>query len=226
VLRRGRSGLDTALDCPRRLSNLKHTPESLRKGAFSCHPLHEFVSRLAVLPARAEAAPERWLLPEGTPNCTGKLSPDHPDTLRSMNNLAGSYLAAGRTQEAVKLYEETLQLIKAKLGPDHPDTLTSMNNLAGSYLAGGRTQQALKVYEETLQLRKASLGPDHPDTLVTMNNLATSYFDAGRTQDALKLHDETLQLRKARLGLDHPDTLMNEQPGQFLLRRRPHPGGP
>jgi hypothetical protein len=37
---------------------------------------------------------------------------------------------AGRTEEALELHEETLQLRKAKLGPDHPDTLKSMNNLA------------------------------------------------------------------------------------------------
>jgi hypothetical protein len=43
-----------------------------------------------------------------------------------MHDLAASYIAAGRTQEALKLNEETLQLRKAKLGPDHPDTLSSM----------------------------------------------------------------------------------------------------
>ena len=59
-----------------------------------------------------------------------KLGPDHPDTLRSMNNLANSYDALGRHADALKLREETLALLKAKLGPDHPDTLCSMNNLA------------------------------------------------------------------------------------------------
>ena len=53
-----------------------------------------------------------------------KLGPDHPDTLRSMNNLANSYAAAGQNDRALKLREETLALRKAKLGPDHPDTLT------------------------------------------------------------------------------------------------------
>ena len=64
---------------------------------------------------------------------TQHLGPDHPDTLRSMNNLANSYAALGRHAEALKLHEETLALQKAKLGPDHPDTLASMNNLANSY---------------------------------------------------------------------------------------------
>jgi hypothetical protein len=54
----------------------------------------------------------------------GKLGPDHPDTLRSMNNLG--YTALGRLTDELKLCEETLTLMKAKLGPDHPDTLISM----------------------------------------------------------------------------------------------------
>src|SRR5262249_181470 len=90
----------------------------------------------------------------------------------SMNNLALSYAAAGRAQEALNLYEETLQLYKAKLGPDHPDTLRSTGNLAKSYADAARMQEPLKLYDATLQLRKAKLGPDHPNTLWTMNALA------------------------------------------------------
>jgi len=135
------------------------------------------------------------------------LGPDHPDTLRSMGNLAGSYDALGRQAEALKLREETLALTKAKLGPDHPDTLGSMNNLAISYAALGRHAEALKLREETLALYKAKLGPDHPDTLRSMSQLAMSYTALGRHEEALKLYEETLALRKAKLGPDHPDTL-------------------
>jgi serine/threonine protein kinase/tetratricopeptide (TPR) repeat protein len=135
--------------------------------------------------------------------------PDHPDTLRSMNNLANSYYALGRHADALKLREETLALRKAKLGPDHPDTLMSMNNLANSYEDLGRHADALKLREETLALSKAKLGPDHPDTLGSMNNLARSYAALGRHADALKLHEETLALRKAKLGPEHPETLQS-----------------
>ena len=75
------------------------------------------------------------------------LGPDHPDTLRSMNDLALSYSALGRHADALKLNEETLALQKAKLGPDHPDTLASMNGLALSYLADGRRGEALSLLE-------------------------------------------------------------------------------
>ena len=132
--------------------------------------------------------------------------PDHPDTLKSMNNLANSYDILGRYAEALKLFEETLALRKAKLGPDHPDTLQSMSNLAVGYDTVGRATDALKLREETLVLLKAKLGPDHPDTLTGMSNLGLSYTALGRHAEALKLFEETLALRKVRLGPDHPDT--------------------
>jgi eukaryotic-like serine/threonine-protein kinase len=138
-----------------------------------------------------------------------QLGTDHPDTLMTMNYLADSYFNAGRTQEATKLNEETLQLRKAKLGADHPDTLRTMINLATSYDAAGRTREALKLREETLQLTKAKLGSDHPDTLQSMNNLADMYYALGRYAGALKLREQTLALRKAKLGLDHRDTLQS-----------------
>jgi serine/threonine protein kinase/tetratricopeptide (TPR) repeat protein len=129
--------------------------------------------------------------------------PEHPDTLKSMNNLALVYSGLGRHAEALKLQEETLALMKAKLGPDHPVTLGSMNNLALSYATLGRQADALKLQEETLALKKAKLGPDHPATLASMNNLAGTYSALGRHDEALKLCQETVARAKARLGPNH-----------------------
>ncbi|HKB41833.1 MAG TPA: serine/threonine-protein kinase, partial [Gemmataceae bacterium] len=117
---------------------------------------------------------------------------DHPDTLRSMHNLARSYHDLGRYADALRLCQETLALRKAKLGPDHPDTLWSMSSLANTYAALGRHTDALKLRKETLALMKARLGPDHPDTLWSMGSLADSYAALGRRADAFKLREETL----------------------------------
>jgi serine/threonine protein kinase/tetratricopeptide (TPR) repeat protein len=133
--------------------------------------------------------------------------PDHLDTLKSIGNVALASSAAGRFQEALKLREETLELMKAKLGPDHPDTLSSMHNLAISYAEAGRTAEALRLKEETLRLRKDKLSVDDPDTLSSMNSVALAYIAGGRPQEALELLEETLRRRKAVLGPDHPETL-------------------
>jgi tetratricopeptide (TPR) repeat protein len=136
------------------------------------------------------------------------LGPDDRDTLNSMSNLANSYAAVGRHEEALELRQEALDRRKATLGPDHRDTLTSMNNLTDSYSALGRDTEALRLREETLPRMKAQLGPDHPHTMAGMHNLADSYHGLGRDAEALKLYDQTLDLAIGKLGAKHANTLM------------------
>jgi tetratricopeptide (TPR) repeat protein len=137
-----------------------------------------------------------------------KLGPDHPDTLQSMNDLAGAYSDSGQLAKALPLYEAALEKQKAKLGPDHPDTLATLNNLALAYKQNGQIAKAVPLYEETLEKQKAKLGPDHPHTLMSMHNLAAAYQARGQLAKAVPLCEETLAKRKAKLGPDHPDTLM------------------
>jgi hypothetical protein len=72
---------------------------------------------------------------------------DHPnpDTLRSRNNRAMSYLAAGRPAKAIPLYRWTLADCERMLGAYHPYTLRSRINLATGYRAAGRTAEAIPL---------------------------------------------------------------------------------
>ena len=146
-------------------------------------------------------------------DCERVLGADHPDTLTSRNNLAEAYRAAGRTAEAIALYERTLADRERVLGADHPNTLGSRNNLALAYQAAGRTAEAIPLYERTLADRERVLGADHPNTLGSRNNLAAAYQAAGRTAEAIPLYERTLADSERVLGADHPNTLgIAEQP--------------
>jgi hypothetical protein len=57
------------------------------------------------------------------------LGPEHPHTLRSVNNLAALLERKGDYAGAQPLYERALEA-GAGVGPEHPDTLMSVNNLA------------------------------------------------------------------------------------------------
>ena len=133
--------------------------------------------------------------------------PDHPDTLSALQNLAISYLDAGRQDEALKLQEEGLALSRKVLGQEHPDTLDAMQNLGISYSRVGRRSEALKLREESLALSRKVNGPEHPRTLLAIRNLSLSYLDAGRRDQALKLQEAELALSRKVNGPDHPRTL-------------------
>jgi serine/threonine protein kinase/tetratricopeptide (TPR) repeat protein len=133
---------------------------------------------------------------------TTSLGGDHPDTLKSMNELGVAHLRAGKLDQAQALFEETLKLRRARLGPEHTDTIESMSNLAVAYVEAHKPDKALPLAEETVKLRKIKSGVEDEETLTSMNNLALLYGDLGKLDQARALFEETLKLRKAKQGLD------------------------
>ena len=135
------------------------------------------------------------------------LGPEHPETLRSMNNLAQVYWHQEKYAQAEALFSQTLEARRRVLGPEHPDTLLSMNDLAGAYVLEGKYAQAEALFSQTLEIQRRVLGPEHPDTLTSMNNLAAVYENEGKNTQAEALYSQTLDIRRRVLGPEHPDTL-------------------
>jgi tetratricopeptide (TPR) repeat protein len=134
---------------------------------------------------------------------------ENPDPMSARNNLAVTYLQAGRVAEAIPLLEQTLASRERGLGSDHPDTLQSRNNLAVAYQRAGRAAEAIPLHRATLLASERVLGADHPDTLSSRNNLAIAYRDAGRNDEAIPLLQSTVADSERVLGPDHPDTLQS-----------------
>ena len=135
------------------------------------------------------------------------LGPDHPTTLASRNNLANAYRSAGRLEQAIPLFERTLEDRERVLKPNHPDILASRNDLANAYRSAGRLEQAIVLHKRTLEDRERVLKPNHPDILASRNDLASTYESAGRLKQAIPLYEQNLTEALRILGPDHPDTL-------------------
>jgi len=135
------------------------------------------------------------------------LGSEHPDTLRSMGNLALTLQAQGDLAGARKLEEQVLEIRRRILGDEHPDTLTSMNNLAMTLKAQGDLAGAREIQEQVLEIRRRILGDEHPDTLASMNNLALTLQAQGDLEGARKLQKQVLEITRRILGEEHPDTL-------------------
>ncbi|WP_433373653.1 tetratricopeptide repeat protein [Streptosporangium sp. CA-115845] len=57
------------------------------------------------------------------------LGTDHPDTLTSRHNLACTHDSAGRTREAIALYERSVADHERTLGADHPNTRAARESI-------------------------------------------------------------------------------------------------
>ena len=136
-----------------------------------------------------------------------KFGDDHPDTLTSASNLAGSLWWLGEYQRARALDEDTLTRRRRILGDDHPDTLSSASQLANDLFGLGNYPQARNLQEETLSRRRRILGDDHPHTLFSANLHALVLWSLGDYRQAQQLQNDTCARFRRILGEAHPDTL-------------------
>jgi hypothetical protein len=139
--------------------------------------------------------------------CRRTLGPEHPDTLRSLNNLAGTLRAQGDLPGARALQEEALEAQGRILEAEHRDTLTSLSNLATTLRAEGDLPGARALQEQVLEAQGRILGPEHRDTLISLSNLALTLCAQGNLSGARALQEEVLEVRRRTFAPEHPDTL-------------------
>ena len=134
---------------------------------------------------------------------------EHPDTLTSMNSLAGVLDSQGKYEAAEAIYRQTFEGCKKVVGIDHPLTLTSTNKLARVLHSQGKYEAAEAIYRQTLAAREKLAGKEHLDTLISINGLADFPDNEGNYKLVEAMHREALAEWEKVLGKEHPDTLMS-----------------
>jgi tetratricopeptide (TPR) repeat protein len=135
------------------------------------------------------------------------MGPEHPETLRSINNLAEVLYNQGKYEETESMERQVLAQRERLLGSEHPDTLSSKSNLARVLDMQGEYEEAELMNRQALAQREIILGPEHPDTLTSMGNLAIVISNQGKNEEAELMHRQVLAKRETVLGPEHPDTL-------------------
>jgi eukaryotic-like serine/threonine-protein kinase len=134
------------------------------------------------------------------------LGPDHPETLRTMERLAGAFTWVGRVPEGIVLYEQLLEKAKSRHGPGSPEALGLMNSLALACRRAGDWQRAMRLLEQVVEKEKALLGPTVAGASNSAHALAGIYQDAGMYVESAARLDKVFALKKL-LGSDPTDDL-------------------
>ena len=141
-----------------------------------------------------------------------RLGASENDILVSQTNLANTYHALGRLEQALQLerdvYYESLRL----LGEEDDDTLISANNYANTLNELKRYQEARAVLRKTMPVARRVLGDSNEITLrMRRYDARALYGNEGATLDDLREAVTTLEdvERVARrvLGGAHPTTV-------------------
>ncbi len=138
--------------------------------------------------------------------CERVLGPEHPNTLSTVNNLAGLYDVQGKYEEAETLYQRALETLERVLGPEHPQTAQTIFNLALFYHYQGKYEQAEPLYQQALAIDEKVYGQDHPEVATDLSSLANLYADQEKYEEAEPLYQRALAIREQVFGSDHSFT--------------------
>ena len=88
------------------------------------------------------------------------------------NNIGKIYEKASDFVEAIKYYEDSLNIRKKILGGFHPEIINSLKNLASINEKLGQKGKAFELLQETLVIRRKFYGEDHALVASTLKKLA------------------------------------------------------
>ena len=136
--------------------------------------------------------------------------------LNAQNNLAGTYLALGRNDEALSMRRDVYSGHLNLNGEEQETTLRAANNYADSLNSLKRFKEAKALFRKTLPMARRVLGECHDTTLRMRSNYAEALFmDAGASLDDVREAVTTLEdgerIARRVLGGAHPTTVNFEQ---------------
>ena len=82
------------------------------------------------------------------------MSPNHPGTARSLNNLAGLYKQQGRYADAEPLYKRALAIFELTFKSEHPEVLKILGNYVQLLKATNRKGRAAEMEARLNVLRR------------------------------------------------------------------------
>jgi tRNA A-37 threonylcarbamoyl transferase component Bud32/tetratricopeptide (TPR) repeat protein len=123
-----------------------------------------------------------------------QLGESHPDTLRTMVNLANALRQTGQ-QEATRLYRAGAEGLVKALGSDHPDSL-----YAQTWVTFYDRDNAASVLREVLRASERVLGREHPRTVSAGAMLASVLIERDQAAEGETVARELLQRSQAAFG--------------------------
>ena len=88
-----------------------------------------------------------------------------------MGNLAATYNALGRHEDALAMEESVLEFFRRVLPPRHPNIANTLYNISISYEQAGNMPRAVECAREALSIWQAALPPSHPHVTAAAENV-------------------------------------------------------
>lgn len=114
----------------------------------------------------------------------------------SLNKRMAILFKNGRSEEAIKVAEEVIEVAKTTFGKTHAYVSASLENLALLHLTKSNYKKAEQYYLQSLNMRERLLGKNHPRLIKTLEKLEKCYeeLDEIGKAERVKMRIEELSL--------------------------------
>ncbi len=126
--------------------------------------------------------------------------PDYGALSASLSQLADSYRAVNRWEEALRAATDAHEVALTHFGARDLATATAKGHLAQVVHGMEDLDRAETLYRQMLPILEEKLGPEHETTMANWNNLALVLDGAGDYQAAEAAHRRILEIRLRRFG--------------------------
>jgi tetratricopeptide (TPR) repeat protein len=120
-----------------------------------------------------------------------------------LNTIGEVYLAQGRYDEALAIFEKATLRAKKNWDSDGPEWVRAQINIARSKVASGRVADAYPNAEQAMSKAEKEWGSRGPLALDALETLGRISLAQARLSDAENAFAQVSELRKAVYGLDH-----------------------
>src|SRR6266487_3427300 len=135
-----------------------------------------------------------------------RLGAEHPDTDRSLNNLALLYYHQGMYEQVELLLAQSLSIREWQSGVQHPHTAHIFCNLTVTYENQGKYEQTELLLVQALSIHEQRSEHQHSFMANSLNNRAAIYYHQGKYIEAEPLYQRALSICEQQLGAEHLDT--------------------
>jgi len=131
---------------------------------------------------------------------------DHPNTGRSLNNLAGVLYKQGNLNAAAPLYHRKLVINEKNLGPEHPDLARDLQNYGVLLRSLERYDESLDILNRALHINEKNAGPDSEEVASALSALGKLFELQEQYEDSQLAYTRAITIRENLVGPLHPDT--------------------
>ncbi|MGA0173637.1 MAG: tetratricopeptide repeat protein, partial [Phycisphaerales bacterium] len=132
----------------------------------------------------------------------------HPETIRSIQNLALRQRRLGDLAASEVLYRDAMRLSAEVLPANDPQRLTIEVNFGVFLQSARRNDESLAVLESALPRIVEAFGSEHPMAVSTRRNIGVVLNELGRYEEALPILEEGFAATERNNGPDAATTII------------------